>query len=99
MPGPKEPKLDSINFFLKPMVDELEELYHGITLKDGRTICAALMSINCDLPAIKKVCGFTAFNSFIPCHKCSDRYPVQPGHRYGFSFWQFEIKLTLFCKS
>jgi hypothetical protein len=37
------------------------------------------MSINCDLPAIKKVCGFTAFNSFIPCHKCSDRYPGQPG--------------------
>jgi hypothetical protein len=79
MPGPKEAKLDSINFFLKPMVDELEELYHGITLKDGRTIRAALMSINCDLPAIKKVCGFTAFNSFIPCHKCSDRYPGQPG--------------------
>jgi hypothetical protein len=79
MPGPKEPELDSINHFLKPMVDELLVLFEGMILSDGRSVRAALMSVNCDLPAVKKVCGFTAFNSFIPCHKCSDRYLGQSG--------------------
>lgn len=86
MPGPKEAKTDSINFFLAPMVDELIDLFEGITLDDGRSIRAALMSINCDLPAIKKVCGFTAFNSYIPCHKCSDSYPAQPGRPQSRDF-------------
>ncbi len=82
MPGPSEPSISEVNHFLRPMVDELIELYDGILVPtfsnpSGKIIRCALMSVNADIPATKKVCGFTWFNSFVPCHKCADSYPAK----------------------
>lgn len=62
IPGPREPK-KHINSYLRPLVDELVDLWKGVYLKTtsmfgfvpGR---CALLCVSCDLPASRKVCGF-----------------------------------------
>ncbi|OAD70064.1 hypothetical protein PHYBLDRAFT_148631 [Phycomyces blakesleeanus NRRL 1555(-)] len=84
MPGPKEPKTDEINNYLRPLVDELLQLYFGIhvpTYKHpaGTWICTALLMIACDIPAARKTSGFTAHNSTHACYKCNKQFPCLKG--------------------
>ena len=37
----------------------------------------ALVGVFCDLPASRKVCGFTSFNSLHGCNKCLKCFPVE----------------------
>ena len=68
MPGPQEPK-KNINVFLKPLVDDLIKLYHGIKLENSNsifkesTIRAILSCIICDMPATRNVCGFLSYHT------------------------------------
>ena len=80
IPGPSEPKMN-INSFLKPLVDELIVLWdEGITLRHSGSLLipqrfrAALLCVACDMPASKKVCGFTAHNSKHGCNKCTKEF-------------------------
>ena len=59
IPGPSEPK-QSINSFLKPLVDDLITLWNGVPLHSGSdmVIKGALIMISCDIPAARKVCQF-----------------------------------------
>ena len=42
-PGPHEPNVDTINNFLKPVVDELKELWtNGMTIKRAGKQCGSL---------------------------------------------------------
>jgi hypothetical protein len=91
MPGPKEPKTSEINHFLRPLVDELLDLYNCNTTL-GDDIRGALMLVNCDIPAAKKVSGFTAINSMVPCHKCSNVFPAQRMHMNLRCFGNFDEK-------
>lgn len=81
IPGPHEPKND-INTFLSPLVDDLIELYSGISFENtssllGSTfIRATLACIICDLPATRKVCGFANFNGNYGCSKCTKQFPT-----------------------
>ena len=73
IPGPKEPK-SNINSFLKPLVDELLELWTGVQIKTksvfGYTsVRCALSCISSDLPAIQKVCGFAGHSAAMGCSK------------------------------
>ena len=59
IPGVKEPQLHELNHFLRPLVDELLELWHrGIYLKatanrpSGRLVYSAIIPLVCDLPAL-----------------------------------------------
>ena len=64
IPGPKEPK-GNINFFLKPLVDELLDLWNGFIIKenDGEAYYKfVLIGSSSDLPATGKLCGFTSYN-------------------------------------
>ena len=79
IPGPKEPR-KNINSFLKPMIDELLVLWKGTLLKTSSLfgivpIRCALTCITCDLPATRKVCGFTSFSSLLGCSKCQKKFP------------------------
>ena len=64
IPGPLEPK-HNINSYLQPLVAELNALWRdGIRVKrhgstDVEKFHAALLCVGCDIPAAKKVCGFT----------------------------------------
>ena len=80
IPGPKEPKL-TINSFLQPMVQELKELWRGVTLPCPNSpfkhafIRAALICCTCDVPATRKSCGFVGHNAKLGCSKCKKVFP------------------------
>ena len=62
IPGPNEPKL-TVNSFLKPLIDELLELWHGVFIKSQSafgitSVRCMLTSISADIPATRKLCGF-----------------------------------------
>ena len=72
--GPKGRK-GNINSFLKPLVDELLELWNGVHLKTdslfGYTSVRCLLScISSDLPATRNVCGFAGHSGQMECSKC-----------------------------
>jgi hypothetical protein len=88
LPGPSEPSLHQINHYLSPIVDELLQLWQGVTLdstaenKNGKIIRAALILISCDIPAARKVCGH--ISALISCHRCKKKANyVNNQYNYG----------------
>ncbi|OAD68293.1 hypothetical protein PHYBLDRAFT_102318, partial [Phycomyces blakesleeanus NRRL 1555(-)] len=84
MPGPKEAKIDQMNNFLEPLVDELVELYGSITVKtaafpNGTIVRATLMYVACNITAARKTAGFTGHASTNACHKCEHHFSVIAG--------------------
>ena len=79
IPGPKEPHYH-INSFLKPLVDELKQLWQGmpIELNNGMQVLvrAALLCVGCDIPAARKVCGFVGHRALKGCSKCLQSFPT-----------------------
>ena len=96
IPGPKEPKRD-INSFLLPLVNDLNELFRGVTFKNHKssfgstTIRALLACTSSDLPATRKVCGFLSFNALKGCSKCLKSFPTYSfGEKPDFSGYEYE---------
>ncbi|OAD65777.1 hypothetical protein PHYBLDRAFT_102100, partial [Phycomyces blakesleeanus NRRL 1555(-)] len=103
MPGPKEASTSDINNYLKLLVDELMELYKGIKIKthqcpNSTSIRAALLMVACDIPAARKVCGFTSHTSTNACHKCKRQFSRLAGTSsvdysgFDFSKWLLRTK-------
>lgn len=73
IPGPREPK-SNINSFLRPLIDELLKLWHGVMMKteSGLSVIvrAALLCVACDIPAARKTCGFVGHSANHGCSKC-----------------------------
>ena len=74
IPGPKEPAL-SIDSFLQPLVNELNEYYSEgfLAFTPFNThirIRLALSCIACDIPATHKVFGFLSHHAKFGCNKC-----------------------------
>ncbi|KXJ06347.1 hypothetical protein AC249_AIPGENE12530 [Exaiptasia diaphana] len=89
IPGPHEPML-SINTYLKPLVAELNTLWQGIQFKTVAsngilTIRAALLCVGCDVPAARKVCGFTGHSSCKGCSKCKKAFTGNVSDRMDYS--------------
>ena len=61
-------------------MEELKELWHGIDIPLPHTsirhglVKAALTGISCDLPAIRKVCGFPGHSAMLGCSKCLHKF-------------------------
>ena len=96
IPGPYEPEGD-INTFLSPLVKDLKQLFSGFFFKNPSsflsvsTLRAVLMCLSCDLPATRKVCGFSNFNGLKGCSKCLKEFPTESfGEKpnYGGFNWQ-----------
>lgn len=90
MPGGKEAKTDRINSYLAPLVDELLLLYSGVNMKthrkpEGVIVYGILLLITCDIPASRKVCGFTGHASTNACNKCDKRFNLFPNGTPDFS--------------
>lgn len=84
IPGLDEPKLN-INTYLQPLVAKLNVLWkNGVIIKPhgstSTSFDAALLCVGCDVPAARKVCGFSGhalnkatvttkidFSGFDPC--------------------------------
>lgn len=78
IPGPAEP-ID-LQQFLKPVVEELLLLYDGVSFTtdkhpDGKVFRAALFMLNADLPAARKVGGFTSYMAHRGCSFCYHWFP------------------------
>ena len=77
--GPSEPPL-TINIYLSPLVDELLLLWDtGVMLKHSSSCCpqlfkGATLCVACDVPAARKVCGFTCHASAAGCSKCMKKF-------------------------
>ena len=71
IPGPNEPK-ENINSFLKPLVDDLIELWNGVSLDSstGTMMKGALIMVSCDIPAARKVCQFLGHKANKGCSRC-----------------------------
>ena len=80
IPGPKEPKLH-LNSFLTPFVNELLKLWDGVELKTNHNLTvivrAALLSVNCDIPAGRKVSGFLGPQALKGCSVCDISFPTE----------------------
>ncbi|OAD72640.1 hypothetical protein PHYBLDRAFT_73370 [Phycomyces blakesleeanus NRRL 1555(-)] len=64
MPGPKEAENNQMGNFLENLVDELVELYGGITAKatefpSGTAVHTAIMRVTSNIPAARNAAGFT----------------------------------------
>jgi hypothetical protein len=78
IPGPHEPVLDTVNYFLKPIVDALLILWEqGIRLSGSQDpnslpqlIRAALLALVTDMPASKKVSGSLSHTADAFCSLC-----------------------------
>ena len=53
----------------------MQTLFSGIQFSLC-TLRALLICIMCDLPACRKVCGFSNFNGLKGCSKCLKEFPV-----------------------
>ena len=74
IPGPKEPKLN-VNSFLSPLVEELHDLWDGIPIQVSSShksilVRLAVICIACDVPAVRKMCGFAGHSASMGCSKC-----------------------------
>ena len=78
IPGPREPKLDEINHFTRPVIDEFhigwERGFHvsrtASSPDNGRDVdIAVFLSLN-DLPAARKVSGNAGHGSVFVCTRC-----------------------------
>ncbi len=80
IPGPKEPHLN-INSYLKPLVNDLMTLWHGVVMKtvDKQQVVvrAALLCAACDIPAARKTCGFVGHGAWRGCSKCLVVFPTE----------------------
>ncbi|OAD65928.1 hypothetical protein PHYBLDRAFT_152955 [Phycomyces blakesleeanus NRRL 1555(-)] len=93
MSGSKEAKTSEINSYPKPLVDELEKLYTSIKIKTndcphGTSVHAALLMVACDIPAARKVCGFTSYTSTNVRPKCSHQFSQLAGKSSDAEVWR-----------
>ena len=77
IPGPREPC--NMNSYLQPLVDDLLKLWKGITVRlpssNEVVIRGALLGVSCDLPATRKICGFSGHSATMGCSKCLKKFP------------------------
>lgn len=64
IPGPNEPGKYVMDYYVKPLVAELEELNNGVEYK-GSVIQARVLCLTCDMPAARKVGGFVGFQAVL----------------------------------
>ena len=81
IPVPNEPK-KHMNYFLKPMVNELLDLWEGCYIQTSSDlgivpVRCALLCVSCYLLATRKVCGFTPYSSLRGCSKCMKSFPCE----------------------
>ena len=79
IPVPKEPK-KTMNWYLSHLVTELKEFWHEIEIPMPHSIFkravvkVALAGVSCDIPAVRKVCGFPGHSATLGCSKCKQRF-------------------------
>ncbi|GBB90179.1 hypothetical protein RclHR1_17060003 [Rhizophagus clarus] len=73
LPGPSEVKLDKINNYLTPIINELLDFWNEVKLPtkkcpNGKKIRLAVICCSNDIPAARKLCGH--ISALVGCHRC-----------------------------
>ena len=93
--GPMEPKTYEMNNYLRPLVKELLVLMNGVEIrtksKGKQVVKAALSLCMMDLPAQRKVVGFTSYNSINTCHKCKKQFDAIIAGDKARDFSNFDV--------
>lgn len=104
IPGPREPSLEQINHFLKVLVDQLEMLWSpGLYVartankRFGRLVRGAVIPLVCDLPALRKVAGFSGHASKNFCSFCraqKESLNVLSRNQWPRRTWQEHVRIA-----
>src|SRR6266581_3615791 len=76
IPGPKEPSPDQVQWYMRPLVNDLLHLWEeGIMVEtgkcpQGRHVHAVLLCVVCDAPAAHKLGGFGSHSYTMFCTRC-----------------------------
>ena len=73
IPGPEEPPL-VMNSYLKPLTDELLDLWEDGIRIQGNLVYVAAICIACDRPAACKIGGFLGHSSTFACSYCKKKF-------------------------
>ena len=67
---------NAIHKILRPLVDTLLALWEGVHIHN-RLVRGVLLSINCDLPAVRKTAGMKGPTANKGCSRCHQIFPTQ----------------------
>lgn len=71
---------------LSKLVSELHELWDGVYINvSGIPLPIRILCVASDIPATRKVCGFTGHNSTKGCSKCLKSFVVKVGKPCDYS--------------
>ena len=96
IPGPKEPPLDAINSYIKPIVDVFlefwTEVYFTKTLQYnlGQMMFCAIALVICDSPAAQKIGGFACHNHEYFCWQCWINKTQFGYNSFDISSWKWQ---------
>ena len=82
LPELNEVSLHKINYYLAPIINELQSFWNKINLYtnkclNGKRVRAVLILVSCDIPATRKICGH--ISALVSCHRCEKRQIMRKG--------------------
>ena len=79
IPGPHEPP-GNINSYLEPLVDDLVDLWDGISIPGEQLpLRAAVLTATADMPALRKLTQFLGHKANLGCSRCKFVAEREPG--------------------
>ena len=69
-----------------PLVEELQNLWDGVEMSihsfdETKTVRCALLCVACDIPAVRKVCGFLGYSATLGCSRYLKKFPGSVGNK------------------
>ena len=96
VPGPNEPPLNTLNHYLRPLVDDLEQFWtpgvcfsHTSLFELRHLIRCALSGVVCDLLVAKKIARFAAFSHEHFCSICHCRWSCEGYGDTQYNTWRW----------
>ncbi|KIK31569.1 hypothetical protein CY34DRAFT_62627, partial [Suillus luteus UH-Slu-Lm8-n1] len=101
IPGPKQPSLENLNHYIRPLIDDLVDAWQrGIKFSKtacyphGRLTRSAIAPVVCDLPAARHIASMAGVGSHFYCSVC-DCYHKSTCGRVDFEKWKPRDRATL----
>jgi len=94
IPGPQEVPSDAINYYVRPLVDIFLVLWKGVYFSrtslfdQGRLIFCAIIAFICDIPAARKLGGFSACTHEYFCTVCWSNLTENTFTDYTWEKWK-----------
>lgn len=103
IPGPKQPSLESLNHYIRPLIADLAVSWErGVRYsstanhRNGRVTRSAIALVVCDLPAARHLAALAGTGSHFFCAACSCYHKLNYG-RVDFENWVLRDKDKLRC--